>query len=1001
MAIKCLSWNVNGAEFRGPSEKGGNALSDGLSYIVNTLNDIDADLVALQELPCGKAELTQVSAAFKTLKIYSPLKYMILSSSHVRPGGKLGLGILSKYPLVKNELKHLFPVPDIPFYKEDKTTESLHEKGAFRICVKIGNRIAEFGSMHLPPFRTIARTIGEVPFSGMRSSAHEFIAGIQNEFILGADINMDSVRDLLPRVAFDHLREAISGPTHWHKGVMERSDQLLYSKHLRLRFSRTFSSRFDHRPCYGEFFFEGDEKDIYEPKEDSERSDVTILHLSDLHYGKDSAEISDTKVLLDGAERVKVINRLERFCRSIHPKPDFVIVSGDITTRGDQQGFENFTEALKKCIESSAFPSARHIVIVPGNHDVDRNISPRSAERWDGFKKRFGLKHVIPWLPNADRPDVLMRKFLDLDITKLDLIGGGDVKNDGYEPTSLGLPFVFDKTKGVFIYAFNSAMISGTKIVAGKPLEEYLKALNTTDTSAQKENLLRVFNELVSVDPARIEYDELDLFDQFIYAFRQKIPNDFQRAVKIAILHHHVTPFISEEVKQFEFLMNAGQFKKHLVDAGFHIVMHGHKHVPDMLIDSALSDEKRLIIVAGATVGGMASGSQNGFNILRVERDTRDLHVHRHFVPVTADAPESAVSKSMESPAQSKSTPLRPDDFQRPENATKSGAELFDEVEERILSEIRTSIDSANRTVAGWNNYLSTRIPSVLGTSYGVAILATLECQRIEFVSKKPAITEFLLSQRRENRYWSATALGEPGQPLESCIVLAALFELGWPDAQAAADSLLSDIRAQKWPTLLQSTVAVGMVLRFAIRHCPTSPIIEQLMEILLDSACYDDENNIMGWGIRTGENFSSIGSGFIEGGPSGDFAPSVPRTAVVILAWLEAKKSKGSLPGRLDVDLSKCCERLLHTQWSQHQESVEEGGKKFLILNLPSELLATQALLRSGVDPTNENIRKTVNSILDKRVDGLWKFDTATRATWHIYEVVQMLKAYVMARRI
>jgi 3',5'-cyclic AMP phosphodiesterase CpdA len=51
-------------------------------------------------------------------------------------------------------------------------------------------------------------------------------------------------------------------------------------------------------------------------------------------------------------------------------KPDFVIVSGDITIKGDRQGMDDFKAWLFTNIEANNLTSPERIVRVPGNHDV-------------------------------------------------------------------------------------------------------------------------------------------------------------------------------------------------------------------------------------------------------------------------------------------------------------------------------------------------------------------------------------------------------------------------------------------------------------------------------------------------------------------------------------------------------------------------------------------------------------------------------------------------------
>jgi 3',5'-cyclic AMP phosphodiesterase CpdA len=89
----------------------------------------------------------------------------------------------------------------------------------------------------------------------------------------------------------------------------------------------------------------------------------TLLHLSDLHFGRVDPPI--VPVLLD-------------FIRAT--KPDLVAISGDLTQRARTA---QFIEA-KKFIDAIPFPK----IVIPGNHDVPlHNVFARLFRRLDRFRR--------------------------------------------------------------------------------------------------------------------------------------------------------------------------------------------------------------------------------------------------------------------------------------------------------------------------------------------------------------------------------------------------------------------------------------------------------------------------------------------------------------------------------------------------------------------------------------------------------------------------------------
>lgn len=86
-----------------------------------------------------------------------------------------------------------------------------------------------------------------------------------------------------------------------------------------------------------------------------------ILHISDLHFGSDHA-YSDTGI----TERIQLVDQL---VSALPELPAAVIVSGDLTTRGEQEGLvaaRLFLEELAKRVQLDP----RNFIVVPGNHDI-------------------------------------------------------------------------------------------------------------------------------------------------------------------------------------------------------------------------------------------------------------------------------------------------------------------------------------------------------------------------------------------------------------------------------------------------------------------------------------------------------------------------------------------------------------------------------------------------------------------------------------------------------
>ena len=92
----------------------------------------------------------------------------------------------------------------------------------------------------------------------------------------------------------------------------------------------------------------------------------TIVHLSDLHFGRVDARIIEPLV-----ERIS----------SIHP--DVIAVSGDLTQRARRRQFQHASAFLDRL----PFPK----VVVPGNHDVPLfNVAARLFDPFGGYRRWIG-----------------------------------------------------------------------------------------------------------------------------------------------------------------------------------------------------------------------------------------------------------------------------------------------------------------------------------------------------------------------------------------------------------------------------------------------------------------------------------------------------------------------------------------------------------------------------------------------------------------------------------
>src|SRR5262249_11416869 len=130
--------------------------------------------------------------------------------------------------------------------------------------------------------------------------------------------------------------------------------------------------------------------------------------LSDLHFGPGAQTDVDWKVFLDRAERFSRRERAADFIGQLPRRPDFVIVSGDITIGCSPDGFSEFIAFAEDLIQRGRLPTPDRFVVVPGNHDVKREAPFArldDRQRWSSFRDTMGTRFVRPWFPSLD-PDL-------------------------------------------------------------------------------------------------------------------------------------------------------------------------------------------------------------------------------------------------------------------------------------------------------------------------------------------------------------------------------------------------------------------------------------------------------------------------------------------------------------------------------------------------------------------------------------------------------------------
>ncbi len=290
-----------------------------------------------------------------------------------------------------------------------------------------------------------------------------------------------------------------------------------------------------------------------------------LLQLGDLHLGPlgPAQLIGDNKdqfiPVPERQNRLQVLRTSLRALGSVlsanSRRIDAVIVAGDVSSQYSEEGFELLPDVLNEL--GGMHPGPDHVVVVPGNHDVQWKTGASSTERYELF-----VEHV--------RSNGFVTPYLE----GIDLTEEGQLIDNARPPPILTL----DEGRLV-IAAMNSANYSGSVEPTEIPPDGIASLRNKATSDPDIAAVLAELDRLALRDAARVSFSQLTALRRLFDAQ----PDDAIRAV---VLHHHLLPVaLSEEVKAYESLVNLGEVREFLTTNRIHLVMHGHKHSASTYLD--------------------------------------------------------------------------------------------------------------------------------------------------------------------------------------------------------------------------------------------------------------------------------------------------------------------------------------------------------------------------------------------------------------------------------
>ncbi len=722
---------------------------------------------------------------------------------------------------------------------------------------------------------------------------------------------------------------------------------------------------------------------------------TTILHLSDLHLGPGEAEDVAWKSFPKLAERQARHKRLKEFLNSLDP-PDYMVVSGDVAIAGHEDGFKIFVDMIGDLIKSGHAPPESRILVVPGNHDVTR-LRAQDAEdqtdRWRYFFRHVANRFARPWFVDDDASiDDLRKALLSQLGAQGGLLGGATETPNGLR---VNLPFLLDLKSQLLVYAWNSASISGTHLRLPDEIQDSVRSLRKSDAATDPAiaRVLDAFDREIEVDPARIQPSELELFRVLTYVLRDALEEGpFNRLLKVAVLHHHVAPIFLEEVKKFELLLNAGQFKRELREVGFDLILHGHKHSSETFLDTEHFEQPSLVVVSGGTIGGeLPTGERPGFNWIEYDGDQHQLSIR--FVPLKQTGmPKSifgdALLRPIALPVASRLL-VAP----APDPLRLSLQDVYKRTGYRLLEYLRRQT-IAQRQRIGWSQHLENRTVSTVASAYGLAIIELIHAQHEQLTCVIPGVIQTLWDLRLEDRCWKASSQkGGKGTIEATTLVLGALSRCVPRSVPQGSVDALEELIGREDDGYNNRVYSLATAIRVLSSLRPSSQVLPRLVDALHRGALEYAEGYPVCWSQECRTEATATD-------PQRVLRSSVVHTAHAALALGRASQATGGGIGVACSGLSEVASWLLSQDaWcNDHEEILRPlagGDQDTLTVKHYTDTWVVRALLELGIDPREPKLVDAVRRIYASCDNGLWSWGSLAFPIWATHDALDALTEF------
>jgi 3',5'-cyclic AMP phosphodiesterase CpdA len=330
-----------------------------------------------------------------------------------------------------------------------------------------------------------------------------------------------------------------------------------------------------------------------------------IAQISDLHFGKNTNPLKFRASSLNDAARTALTDELLQ----MEPRPDFLVVTGDVANRGrvdEMQEGKRFLESILE--ELWRRRHAARCILVPGNHDTWRTTwaCPRGYFR------------------GGDRLQEWTRVFNDWSFVASTL-----PQNEGEHVRPFSLLEFYSKQKEKALTVDDKSARENGRL---EPEQQVQRALRVCEyfpkfnlAFVKLDSNVKSYRRPAHIARGKVGPQQQSVVDQVLRDYEdatRDTPNPFTEAKRIALVHHHLTRLPNVKLEKWMMMDDAGQIALWLARHGIRLVLHGHFHFADVLgltywnTEMNNSKVQSIIVSGGSGTAQDVDDGQNSYHIV-------------------------------------------------------------------------------------------------------------------------------------------------------------------------------------------------------------------------------------------------------------------------------------------------------------------------------------------------------------------------------------------------